>query len=873
MAERDATAVLYREQEREREMGREQAEGMQETQFDMFELMVHHSSNSSSSGQDSFRPGEQTGSQFRSPQLREHQQQQGHGGPSEAGRPASSATVGTGRSQSFDDGRVLGRAIGFDGRAESHDEYSVRNGSTAGSTDTPHLHDCSSSSGSSSRYEHHQRRPSSPSATGAGPNVRTSVSPPSASHAPPPSSTPSSSHAGLGRGYNPGADQHARSRAAAWPRLVRAAWTKTPASSGELQHVAQSLGCYKAVSDQPATGDAEELDCGDRRRPTDTTTTPTDTHTHTHTDIGTDTGTGTGSTDDIETTPTADGGSNSQQEPAHVLLNERTPGLHTPHNHLYNNNNSNNNTYHPDPNSSYIPHAHSSHNLSSLTPSNSLSNPRSFQHCSSVPDFRAHRPYHTRRSSNPALNLPLNTPGPSPRPPLRFSSSTSNLALAATATTPVPPAAAPSLAQRRLLRRRKSRDLSAVRKSLVSESQPQSEFGAAFDPRRMDDVLHRQPLMEHLIACTTSADGDMALLAATTNVDVPRYAALTTAAEGARTEYAAMGLSTENLHGGYAYHHEGLSPARSHSISSLHAASIAESPNEHYTLHHRSSDPGVFDNALSLRQHSFSSSQDSLSSPWSAPAFTSPQEDHCMTDGSPPLDSTWWDTKARPQPLDDPTPWSVRPDAPYHPFNDGSGEYVFVRQPPSPLHAPMKLDDAVPSPPESPGFCFSAQPTPTLGYPPTPSLAQSHFAYTPSCASIPPTPPSRPPSSNTTAPAIAAAAAALAATHHTSAKHHAKKPSAASRRKASNSSMRASAKLHAQHAHHAAGAEEVAFVNFTPNDASRILSGVAPSGSSKTKARREREALEKRRKLSEAAAAAVIAAGGDASSLAGVDLL
>lgn len=61
--------------------------------------------------------------------------------------------------------------------------------------------------------------------------------------------------------------------------------------------------------------------------------------------------------------------------------------------------------------------------------------------------------------------------------------------------------------------------------------------------------------------------------------------------------------------------------------------------------------------------------------------------------------------------------------------------------------------------------------------------------------------------------------------------------------------------------------KEVSFVNFTPHDATKILSGVAPSGSSKTKARREREAQEKRRKLSEAAAAAVLAAGGDPSAI------
>ena len=52
------------------------------------------------------------------------------------------------------------------------------------------------------------------------------------------------------------------------------------------------------------------------------------------------------------------------------------------------------------------------------------------------------------------------------------------------------------------------------------------------------------------------------------------------------------------------------------------------------------------------------------------------------------------------------------------------------------------------------------------------------------------------------------------------------------------------------------------FVNFTPEDSRKILTGVAPSGSSKTKARREREAAERRRKLSQAAMKAVLEAGG-----------
>lgn len=59
----------------------------------------------------------------------------------------------------------------------------------------------------------------------------------------------------------------------------------------------------------------------------------------------------------------------------------------------------------------------------------------------------------------------------------------------------------------------------------------------------------------------------------------------------------------------------------------------------------------------------------------------------------------------------------------------------------------------------------------------------------------------------------------------------------------------------------------VDFVNYTPSDSRKILTGVAPSGSSKTKARREKEALDKRRKLSQAAVRAVRAAGGDVESL------
>ena len=57
------------------------------------------------------------------------------------------------------------------------------------------------------------------------------------------------------------------------------------------------------------------------------------------------------------------------------------------------------------------------------------------------------------------------------------------------------------------------------------------------------------------------------------------------------------------------------------------------------------------------------------------------------------------------------------------------------------------------------------------------------------------------------------------------------------------------------------------FKNFTPADSQIILTGVAPSGSSKTKARREKEAAEKRRKLSEATKKLFLEAGGDLEML------
>lgn len=91
--------------------------------------------------------------------------------------------------------------------------------------------------------------------------------------------------------------------------------------------------------------------------------------------------------------------------------------------------------------------------------------------------------------------------------------------------------------------------------------------------------------------------------------------------------------------------------------------------------------------------------------------------------------------------------------------------------------------------------------------------------------------------------------------HHHRASHSS---TASSRRKSSNGSQSSSR----QPSTGGSG-----FVNFTPDDSRKILTGVAPSGSSKTKARREKEAADKRRKLSQAAMKAVMEAGGDIDSL------
>ena len=92
-------------------------------------------------------------------------------------------------------------------------------------------------------------------------------------------------------------------------------------------------------------------------------------------------------------------------------------------------------------------------------------------------------------------------------------------------------------------------------------------------------------------------------------------------------------------------------------------------------------------------------------------------------------------------------------------------------------------------------------------------------------------------------------------------------PSAKSPSKARQRSKSSRRKCSASALKSPKSAGALGFVNFTPSDSQKILTGVAPSGSSKTKARRELEAHEKKRKLSLAVEKVVRDAGGDSEKL------
>ncbi|RPA96568.1 hypothetical protein L873DRAFT_1811184, partial [Choiromyces venosus 120613-1] len=439
----------------------------------------------------------------------------------------------------------------------------------------------------------------------------------------------------------------------------------------------------------------------------------------------------------------------------------------------------------------------------------------------------------------------------------------------------------------RSLRRRKSRDLHQARRAYLSMSMTTAtKLGDTPQQQHLHHTNTTNSSSTHSPAppstatsCSTAAttpndssldfDEILAYSSSQSLSNIPRYAPsdLSPRPLSSRSDYSIkspFSLSAENLSSSYS-NNDPVTLARPHSMSSLSTPSTI---NEHQALHYsirRSSAPTdtMFYEQPVTRGLSIDYN------PWIPNNLTQHSFDLPMPSGTPTIKTespeSWWSEtpKAdvrRLNMLQSQSNEEVSASTVGR-YNNGSSRHspyeslVYTHQPPSPAFDdedsgiyPHSMASSVPSPPESPDFYFpSAMPTPEIGYPSTPSIGRS--------GSPPVT-------------AAAAAAAALAASKPSKLKSS--RPGSSSRRKASTGSMRSQAKSGASPALGIPGETEMAFVNYTPQDKTRILNGVAPSGSSKTKARREREALEKRKRLAAAAAAAVEAAGGDASVLANV---
>lgn len=411
-------------------------------------------------------------------------------------------------------------------------------------------------------------------------------------------------------------------------------------------------------------------------------------------------------------------------------------------------------------------------------------------------------------------------------------------------------------------------------------------------------------------SCTSPPSPNALSLAGIQQQEIPRF---TGRPSEQRTSFPPLkssnSVSPDAMQSEYSF--RGVGVHRPHSLTSLHSP-VAESPEDQYSLR-RGSDPAEL-SANSQHPRHYSISTESYESGWEshgASASVSPVDGSHSAPNSALLNpSNWgWDERSR-SGMEEPQ-WYASYDGSQgngqqipHDYHHGAlahspaslddhhsaratsvEEYpsmMFTRHTPSPLIeandalsglcAPCKRpgSPSVPSPPESPGWKFDPS-NPQLASTPTDIMYSNSYRFNghhgmyahhdPRTArvTIPPTPPSRPASVNNDA-AVMAAVHALSA----SAKHaKGTKSRAFARRKASNSSMRNTARQCSV----SSANDEMSFFNYTPHDSHRILNGVAPSGSSKTKARREREARDRRMKLQEEAAAAVIAAGGDANAL------
>ncbi|KAH0615316.1 uncharacterized protein H6S33_000952 [Morchella sextelata] len=464
----------------------------------------------------------------------------------------------------------------------------------------------------------------------------------------------------------------------------------------------------------------------------------------------------------------------------------------------------------------------------------------------------------------------------------------------------------------RTLRHRKShRDLHSARRAQFTELIKMNNV-------QQNSIPSNNPTFDEMIQYLPTQNSLQSLGQMTS--DIPRYTPSHSSSRvsSSRPEYsrASFSLSAENLH---TPQYEQVTLARPHSMSSLQTGPFCSEASAVQLAFRRASNPSsssleIYEGLYTPqpRQYTIDDQYNMVENSMD-PQPLDPSIGLRMSTESPIIESDtpqgWWG-EDKVNILEESWPNSHLSGVTSEHFSDLSNGTIrhhtngnshrptyspmLYRQPPSPsfdeeeggifahsIKRPASSCSSIPSPPESELYYPSQLPTPEIGYSLTPSLNQSGFGgnYLPSSSSIDPTArrPSlhqtpSPPSSHTFA--TSAAAAAIAASSKTS-KTISKSISrpGSSRRKASSGSIRSQAKSSGT-SHSSQSNDGIrSFVNYTPNDATRILSGVAPSGSSKTKARREREAQEKRRKLSEAAAAAVVAAGGDASALAQVDLL
>ncbi|CAZ81553.1 unnamed protein product [Tuber melanosporum] len=441
----------------------------------------------------------------------------------------------------------------------------------------------------------------------------------------------------------------------------------------------------------------------------------------------------------------------------------------------------------------------------------------------------------------------------------------------------------------RTLRRRKSRDLHQARRAYLSMSMTTAtklgDTAQQLHPHHTtasttnSSSTHSPAPPSTVTSCSTAAttpndsslsfDEILAYSSPQPISNIPRYAPsdISPRPLSSRSEYSIktpFSLSAENLSSPYS--NDPVTLARPHSMSSLSTPStVNEQQALHYSIRRSSAptDTTMFYEPPATRGLSIDYN------PWMPNNLTQHSFELPMSSGTSAIKTeppeSWWSEAPKvdirrlnmiqSQSNEEASASTV---ARYN--DDGSrhspyGSLLYIHQPPSPAFDdedsgiyPQSTASPIPSPPESPDFYFpSAVPTPEIGYPPTPSIGRSGSP-----------------------PVTAAAAAAAALVASKPPKLKSSRPGSCSRRKASAGSMRSQAKSGASPALCIPGETEMAFVNYTPQDKTRILNGVAPSGSSKTKARREREATEKRRRLAAAAAAAVEAAGGDASVLANV---